>query len=555
MFVDSAILESNTTDSIKTQENQEITEGINTDRQTFINNLNDLKANAELIPPKLDIQSFLKTLENVENKENFIKHLSTRQDAQARLAYLNLIEPTLKRPDIKLTFSTDKKEYIKSFKDGDNNLLYLLAQSKAKKGVYIDSRREIQTPIKSINKATTKDGVEVYTLNTQKFKQKEPLTNLMADAKELSERTSQETKEVILDHILGNDKLLYLLKQGINTQYLSPFQKEVLESALDIAKNPIKLKEYKLQGLQKQLDNLNYHEAYHIERGSIKNYEAKIAKDREELERQIAELKREIGVKENTYILREQTKEILNSLVGKNITNQNDGRIAQISRKNIAKMTSDKAIQKSVDNGFTPQEHFKAVQDIENLYKGAIFRETHKDLKGESDNVLIHRYNTKLDNANALITLKETLSGQYEGNKIYTLELEALELKPTLPEPQGSESVSRNTIRKAIVTPTKTPNEIIPQTTKTTQEIIQESKAKGLSVAQTKEAIEKNKEAQESIKNKNIDSNIAESKNTKEKLAEIKQKTITKIDSYANTPEFKALSKDKQDAILSLKDI
>ena len=80
--------------------------------------------------------------------------------------------------------------------------------------------------------------------------------------------------------------------------------------------------------------------------------------------------------------------------MGKNITNQNDGRIAQISRKNIAKMTSDKAIQKSVDNGFTPQEHFKAVQDIENLYQGAILRETHKDFKGESDNVLIHRYNT-----------------------------------------------------------------------------------------------------------------------------------------------------------------
>lgn len=167
--------------------------------------------------------------------------------------------------------------------------------------------------------------------------------------------------------------------------------------------------------------------------------------------------------KENTYILREQTKEILNSLVGKNITNQNDGRIAQISRKNIAKMTSDKAIQKSVDNGFTPQEHFKAVQDIENLYQGAVFKETHKDFKGESDNVLIHRYSAKLDNANAHITLKETLSGQYEGNKIYTIELEALELKPTLPEPQGSETMSRNTIRKAIVTPTETPKDIIPQ--------------------------------------------------------------------------------------------
>ena len=53
-----------------------------------------------------------------------------------------------------------------------------------------------------------------------------------------------------------------------------------------------------------------------------------------------------------------------------------------------------KQYKKSVENGFTPQEHFKAVQDIENLYQGAILRETHKDFKGESDNVLIHRYNT-----------------------------------------------------------------------------------------------------------------------------------------------------------------
>ncbi|TLE05868.1 hypothetical protein LS78_011200, partial [Helicobacter bilis] len=137
-----------------------------------------------------------------------------------------------------------------------------LAQSKTKKGVYIDYFNGMQDPIKSINKATTKDGVEIYTLNTQKFKQKEPLTNLTADSKQLSQRTSQETKEIMLNHILENDKLLYLLKQGINTQHLSPFQKEILESALDIANNPTKLKEYKLQGLQKQLNNLNESEAY-----------------------------------------------------------------------------------------------------------------------------------------------------------------------------------------------------------------------------------------------------------------------------------------------------
>ena len=97
-----------------------------TDKKAFIENLNVLKSVAEPIPPTLDIHAFLKTLDNVENKENFIEHLSTRDNAETRLAYLNLVEPTLKRADIELTFLPNKKEYIKSFKDKDNNLLYLL---------------------------------------------------------------------------------------------------------------------------------------------------------------------------------------------------------------------------------------------------------------------------------------------------------------------------------------------------------------------------------------------------------------------------------------------
>lgn len=48
---------------------------------------------------------------------------------------------------------------------------------------------------------------------------------------------------------------------------------------------------------------------------------------------------------------------------------------------------------------------------------------------------------------------------------------------------------------------------------------------------------------------------IAITQNTLKSIATPKQKTIDKVDSYANTQEFKALSKDKQEAILSLKDI
>ncbi|WP_286349482.1 hypothetical protein [Helicobacter felistomachi] len=38
-------------------------------------------------------------------------------NATERLAYLNLVEPTLKTPDIELFFkNSEKKEYIKAFK-------------------------------------------------------------------------------------------------------------------------------------------------------------------------------------------------------------------------------------------------------------------------------------------------------------------------------------------------------------------------------------------------------------------------------------------------------
>ena len=52
-----------------------------------------------------------------------------------------------------------------------------------------------------------------------------------------------------------------------------------------------------------------------------------------------------------------------------------------------------------------------------------------------------------------------------------------------------------------------------------------------------------------------VEEQIAITQNTLKSIATPKQKTIDKVDSYAQTPEFKALSKDKQEAILSLKTI
>uniref|UniRef100_UPI0013CE0A7A putative barnase/colicin E5 family endoribonuclease n=1 Tax=Helicobacter felis TaxID=214 RepID=UPI0013CE0A7A len=77
------------------------------------------------IPKNLDIEGFLKSLEGVENKENFIKHLQKKTDNQSRLAYLNLVEPTLKEWDLKLT-KGERSEFIKGFSDGNGEFFSLL---------------------------------------------------------------------------------------------------------------------------------------------------------------------------------------------------------------------------------------------------------------------------------------------------------------------------------------------------------------------------------------------------------------------------------------------
>ncbi|MDY3113753.1 MAG: hypothetical protein SOW25_05445, partial [Helicobacter sp.] len=166
--------------------------------------------------------------------------------------------------------------------------------------------------------------------------------------------------------------------------------------------------------------------------------------------------------KVDIFTLRSETKNNLEKLLNKDIINAHDGRVAQVTRKNIAKMTSDKAIEKSVKNGFTQEEHFKAVNNIEALFQNATFKETSKDLKSDNPNILIHRYLSKDGDNNVLLTIKETLKND-SGNRIYSLELEALELKASAPDPQGNSLASRNTGRAEPVTPAKESSEIIPQ--------------------------------------------------------------------------------------------
>ena len=151
--------------------------------------------------------------------------------------------------------------------------------------------------IKEIKKLHTQDDNLIRVMKVEgRNDYIEPLSNMGVSKEYLQKQTAQSLKEQITQAILGNQTQLKALQQGYNTYHLSPFQKEVLESVLDIVNNPTKYKEYKLQGLQKQLNNLNNNEAYHIEK-SREYDKSRYAKDKQELEKEISALK---GTESNT---------------------------------------------------------------------------------------------------------------------------------------------------------------------------------------------------------------------------------------------------------------
>ena len=121
-----------------------------------------------------------------------------------------------------------------------------------------------------------------------------------------------------------------------------------------------------------------------------------------------------------TKQVKSQMIEALKPIFNQTMTSS-DGVQAYMSLKSLSKMTSPQAIQKSIDNGFSREEHLKAVLDIQRLFENAKLQATEPHKSGEK-NAIIHRLNSELENGNALITAKESLDTNK--NRVYSLELE-----------------------------------------------------------------------------------------------------------------------------------
>ena len=169
-------------------------------------------------------------------------------------------------------------------------------------------------------------------------------------------------------------------------------------------------------------------------------------------------------------VLRNDLKEALNPYLNKEIVNKETGIIATISTKGLTKISSSKAVAKTIQNGFTRDEHFKVAQDLKSLFENSKLKESHADTKARDEIQAVHRFTKSLQingsQAEAKITLFEN---NQAGNKIYSLELESLEkptpLSPSTPQTKAgvadlTQSVGGDANPTNIA---KTDTDIIPQ--------------------------------------------------------------------------------------------
>ncbi|MDL0081048.1 LPD23 domain-containing protein [Helicobacter zhangjianzhongii] len=146
--------------------------------------------------------------------------------------------------------------------------------------------------------------------------------------------------------------------------------------------------------------------------------------------------------------LRKDLKQALEPYKSTPITNKETGLQGVVTDTERNKISSKKAVDKSIANGFTRDEHFAAAQDLKNLFENATKAQSHNDYKQRENIAQVHRFVKDLyindKQAQAKITLFEKIEGK---NRIYTLELESLS-----PTPQSSPHTQAGVAVEAQVT-------------------------------------------------------------------------------------------------------
>lgn len=140
----------------------------------------------------------------------------------------------------------------------------------------------------------------------------------------------------------------------------------------------------------------------------------------------------------------------LTSLFGKVLTNKDKGLKARFSKNTANKIGSDKAITKSVVNGFSVNDHFEAAENIKQIFEQAEFIGSFPDSSEDPNIISIHRLQKNIELSNGtkcivFLTLKEV---KKEGSRIYTQEL----LLNKYPPHEAGELTSRGLIKSESIT-------------------------------------------------------------------------------------------------------
>jgi len=141
--------------------------------------------------------------------------------------------------------------------------------------------------------------------------------------------------------------------------------------------------------------------------------------EQEKPERERADMyQKGMSLKSSVDKLRELLKDYSNE--NPLIIKSKDGEEARLGRSSIGKLVSNAAVQKSMDNGFTREQHYAAAADIDYLFRNSVKVSTRPDKSGDR-NVTIHRFAAPLFDDNAVyITVKGSVQ---HGKRIYSAEL------------------------------------------------------------------------------------------------------------------------------------
>ena len=115
----------------------------------------------------------------------------------------------------------------------------------------------------------------------------------------------------------------------------------------------------------------------------------------------------------------------LNKLAGQELTNEENNIKAFVNSNQKGKLISNKAVNKSIANGFTREEHYAVASEIDKLFKKATmtFNGGDRDEKLKSVKRFVACFNKGQEKAYACMLLKENMEGD---KRIYTVELQEL---------------------------------------------------------------------------------------------------------------------------------